>query len=211
MHIKRLFILVASMCLFVGSPAFGGIVLDQGPGGAAILRNSSDEPLVVLAYSIAKVESGVDLAPATWESLASQGENFAEIFASTGAIAETTTSTGTLLAPGETRDIGAPFDLQSDATGDGVANHNDLLVVSSFFGASALGPTFGDFNYDGAVNQADLDILAMEFNTATQFQFSVVSTSPTAVPEPSAFLFLGLVMVGRFGFVRLRRRKTKVD
>jgi hypothetical protein len=82
--------------------------------------------------------------------------------------------------------------LPGDCNGDGFVNSADLDIVRGNWGQSVSGAANGDLSGDGIVNSADLDLVRANWG----------ATAAAAVPEPSAFLLLGLV-----GLLRVWKRR----
>lgn len=76
--------------------------------------------------------------------------------------------------------------LAGDANNDGVVDLLDLDILGTNFGASPATFAQGDFNGDNVVDLLDLDILGTNFGAG----------SSAAVPEPTAMLLLGVVLIG---------------
>jgi PEP-CTERM motif-containing protein len=181
--------------LGVSSQALAGeIELVLGPGGTASLMNSSlDSPIVLMSYSIARSESGVGLSPTGWNSFQRQGNLFLEASATVDLLSEGAVTDGLLFSAGQSRSIGLPFNLRSDADGNGRIDLTDFAIWKDHQGQSLQGPSFGDFDNSGVVDLDDFDILLTQMGTSAVFTFAATTT---AVPEPSTVLF---ALVGTVG------------
>ena len=87
--------------------------------------------------------------------------------------------------------------LSGDANGDGTVNGADLNIVLSNYNQTGMTWSQGDFNGDGTVNGADLNVVLSNYN-----QVAGVSA---AVPEPSAFVLLGIGAISILGYARRQR------
>jgi hypothetical protein len=191
---------LAALVLCSQSPA--DIVLRHEPGGGASLVNTSPStPITLVSYSITRTGIGVDLLP-SWSSLQSQGQPFSVTSATSNLLSETTTAAdGLVFGPGESKSLGIPFRLVSDATGEGVIDLSDFAIWKSHNGQQLYGPRFGDFDYSGIVDMTDCNFFLTEMGNSAIYTFSA-----TAIPEPTAFALLGLAFGSEFLFRRRARR-----
>ncbi len=82
-----------------------------------------------------------------------------------------------------------------DATGDGVIQFDDFLILSANFGLEVDDHTGGDFNCDGVVQFDDFLTLSANFGQTVGVE---------SVPEPSGILLVGLASLAG-GLLRRRR------
>jgi hypothetical protein len=163
----------------------------------------------LLSYSITRSERGVALLPQGWDSFQEQGELFYETSATADLLSETAIADGLLFGPEQSRSIGIPFLLRSDADGDGRIDLVDFAIWKSNRKQLLTGPTFGDFNYDGVVDIEDFHILVQEMGNSAVYTFDAT----TAVPEPGtlATFSIGLAILfarRRSCFLMFARRRS---
>ena len=72
--------------------------------------------------------------------------------------------------------------LVGDATGDGIVNGQDIVVVASHWLQTGAQPLAGDLNYDGIVNGQDIAVIASHFGQ-TVGTLSVGTLTPPAAVE----------------------------
>jgi hypothetical protein len=83
-----------------------------------------------------------------------------------------------------------------DANYDGTVNGADLNIVLSNYNQTSMTWAQGDFNGDGTVNGTDLNTVLSNYNQ--------VDPVTAAVPEPSAFVLLGIGVISILGYTRRR-------
>jgi hypothetical protein len=102
-----------------------------------------------------------------------------------------------------------------DSNLDGQVDINDLLNLATHYNqAGTWAWSQGDFNYDGAVNQADLTVLAQDWQAGvnsgalggnlSSLLGGLGLPGDVGVPEPTTF---GLVGLGLTGLIARRRRR----
>ena len=90
--------------------------------------------------------------------------------------------------------------VDGDANGDGKVDINDLTIVLTNYGRTAMVWSQGDFNDDGKVDINDLTIVLANYNQTLN-----ASGRVAAVPEPSSVLLLALAHFGLLAGARRRR------
>jgi hypothetical protein len=144
----------------------------------------------------------VEFLPAEWDSFQRQGNLFAEISATVDLLSEVAAADGLLFSPGQSRSIGVPFVLRSDADGSGAIDLTDFAIWKSNQGQSLQGPSFGDFDWSGLVDLDDFESLLNEMGNSAVYTFEAT----TAVPEPSALILLSIGFATLFAVRRVVRR-----
>ncbi len=202
----RIAVVAAAPILMCVPSLASEIALQHGPGGAASLVNTSvDHPVVLLSYSVTRGEGGVELLPEGWDSFQQQEELFYETSATAELLSEAAIADGLLFGPGQSRSIGIPFLLRSDADGDGRINLVDFAIWKSHRKQTLTGPAFGDFNYSGVVDFEDFHILVQEMGNSAAYAFEAA----TAVPESCALETFGIGLAILFDRRRSRSRKRE--
>lgn len=103
------------------------------------------------------------------------------------------------------RDDGAAvtvmYTLYGDADLNGTVNGSDLNAVLSNYNGTARVWSDGDFNYDGTVDGSDLNTVLSNYNQSIGVR--------AAVPEPAAFVLIGIGALGLLGWVRQRWQRGR--
>ena len=173
----RLNLLATIVALLMSAQSLADeIVLRLGPGGAASLVNSSlGSSIILKSYSITRLDQGVELLPAGWDSFQRQGALFSETSAIADLLSEAAVNDGLLFSAGQSQSIGVPFGLRADADGDGTIDLTDFAIWKTHSGQPLFGPSVGDF-----------DILLNEFGNSAVYTFD----ADTTIPEPASALLL---------------------
>ncbi|MEM6332531.1 MAG: family 16 glycosylhydrolase [Planctomycetota bacterium] len=90
---------------------------------------------------------------------------------------------------------------RGDANLDGAVDTADLAILAASFGNAVTSWAQGDFNGDGSVDTSDLAVLAAQFGASP-----ALTADTAAVPEPASVAFFGLATLA-FG-LRPRRADT---
>src|SRR4051812_32882204 len=122
-----------------------------------------------------------------------------------------TTATSTSTWGGQTitgGDTLVMYTYGGDATLDGKINIDDYVRIDNGSAAGMTGWSNGDFNYDGKINIDDYTT-AIDANIGIQggpFLTAGGSSHVVAVPEPTAGMLLGFVLLPAFQKLRRRRQ-----